>query len=298
LSVAERVEIVRLHKQGLRLQRIAKEMSRSWWTVQLVLRPTVATRERLWEPSSARLSMTEREEIRSGIVAGDTFKAIAGRLGRAVSTISREVANNGGRSNYRAYRAHRRAARCARRPKHAKLEASGALRDQVEEWLAELWSPEQIARRLRREHPDDPMMQVSHETIYQSLFVQGRGALKKELARCLRSGRVQRRPKNRKEQRGKIPDMVMISDRPAEVADRAVPGHWEGTSSSVPDARWSAPLSNAPLATCSCSISLTAATPAPSTPPWPRPSDAFQPSSLARSPGTRAPSCHGTWTSP
>jgi IS30 family transposase len=228
LSIDERVEIRRLNKQGLPLQRIAKEMGRSWWTVQAVLRPTVATEERLWNPSPARLSMAEREEIRAGIAQGETFTAIARQLGRSVATVSREVGNNAGREHYRAVRAHRRAARAARRPKPSKLATSSALCLAVEDGLLELWSPEQIARRLRQDHPDDPMMQVSHETIYQSLFVQGRGALKRELVKCLRSGRAQRRPRNRKEHRGKIPGMVMISERPAEVADRAVPGHWEG----------------------------------------------------------------------
>jgi transposase, IS30 family len=203
-------------------------MSRSWWTVEKALRPTVPTSERLWDPSPARLSMADREEIRAGIAAGETLTAIAGRIGRAVSTVSREVANNGGRARYRAVGAHRRAARCAKRPKLAKLASHEALRSLVEQWLEELWSPEQIAQRLRLEHPDDPMMRVSHETIYQSLFVQGRGALKRELTKCLRSGRAHRRPRGRSELRGTIPEMVMISDRPAEVLDRAVPGHWEG----------------------------------------------------------------------
>jgi IS30 family transposase len=172
--------------------------------------------------------MAEREEIRAGIVAGETFSVIAEQLGRSVSTISREVAKNGGRHVYRAVNAHRHAARCARRPKTSKLAASPALRRAVEEGLLELWSPQQIARQLRLEHPGDPMMQVSHETIYQSLYVQGRGALKRELVKCLRSGRAQRVLRNRKEHRGKIKGMVMISERPPEVADRAVPGHWEG----------------------------------------------------------------------
>jgi IS30 family transposase len=228
LTLEERIEIKRLHKEGLPIQRIAKAMSRSWPAVWAVLKPTVATEERLWDPSPARLSMAEREEIRAGIVAGETFSVIAEQLGRSVSTISREVAKNGGRPLYRAVNAHRHAARCARRPKTSKLAASPALRRAVEEGLLELWSPQQIARQLRLEHPGDPMMQVSHETIYQSLFVQGRGALKRELVKCLRSGRAQRVPRNRKEHRGKIKGMVMISERPPEVADRAVPGHWEG----------------------------------------------------------------------
>jgi transposase, IS30 family len=192
------------------------------------LAPTAATRERLWEPSAARLSMAEREEIRAGIAAGASFTAIARGLGRAVSTVSREVANNGGRGRYRAVRAHRRAAREARRPKPFKLACRPALRRQVEEWLLEAWSPQQIARRLQTEFADDRMMRVSHETIYHSLFVQGRGALRRELVACLRTGRAQRRPRSRRESRGRIPEMVMISDRPAEAEDRAVPGHWEG----------------------------------------------------------------------
>jgi IS30 family transposase len=230
LSVEERVEILRLHKRGLPLHQIAKAMSRSWWTVKAVVRPTVATQERLYSPGPGRLSMAEREEIRAGIVAGETYGAIAGRLGRSVSTISREVAKDGGRTHYRAYRAHRRAARWARRPKVAKLASRPKLASTVQDWLEELWSPEQIAHRLRLEHPDDPMMWVSHETIYQSLFVQGRGALKRELVTCLRTGRAERRPRGRSstQRRGQIPGKVMISERPAEVTDRAVPGHWEG----------------------------------------------------------------------
>src|SRR5579862_3497126 len=197
LTLEERIEIRRLHKQGLPIQKIAKAMHRSWPAVRAVLKPTSATEERLWDPSPARLSMAEREEIRAGVVAGDTLTAIAQRLGRAPSTISREVANNGGRAHYRAYRAHRLAARNARRPKPVKLADQLELRRRVEDLLEELWSPEQIANRLREEHPDDPMMWVTHETIYQSLYVQGRGALKRELVKCLRTGRAERRPRGR-----------------------------------------------------------------------------------------------------
>lgn len=230
LTVDERVQIRRLAKQGLPVHQIAGEMSRSWWTIKSALRPTKATQERLYDPSPARLSLADREEIRAGVVRGETFTAIAGTLGRAPSTVSREVNANGGRARYRAVGAHRRAARCAQRPKLAKLASRPALRTTVEHLLEELWSPEQIARRLRMDHPHDPMMWVSHETIYQSLFVQGRGALKKELVRCLRTGRAERRPSSTatKDRRGQIPHKVMITERPPEAKDRSVPGHWEG----------------------------------------------------------------------
>jgi IS30 family transposase len=141
--------------------------------------------------------------------------------------VSREVAANGGREDYRAWRAHGAARERARRPKHSKL-SHGPLAAQVTAWLEELWSPEEIARRLPMEFPDDPMMRVSHETIYQSLFVQGRGELRRELHRCLRTGRARRAPRDRHRQQRGIPNKVMISERPAEVDDRAVPGHWEG----------------------------------------------------------------------
>jgi transposase, IS30 family len=228
LSVEDRVEILRLRKAGWTEPRIAREMGRSSGSVHRVLQPPVAMRERIWNPGAARLSLAEREEIRAGIAHGDTFSAIAKALGRAVSTISREVKAGGGRRRYRAVGSHRRAYRAARRPKCTKLDQLPALREVVEAGLLELWSPEEIAQRLRVDFADDPMMRVSHETIYKSLFVQGRGALRSELHKCLRSGRAQRRPAKRIDQRGTIPDKVMISERPAEVADRAVPGNWEG----------------------------------------------------------------------
>ena len=153
--------------------------------------------------------------------------AIAAELGRSVSTVSREVAANGGRGDYRAWRAHERARQRSLRPKPRSWPIL-VLAAQVTRWLNQWWSPQEIARRLRLEYPDDPMMWVSHETIYKTLFVQGRGELRRELTRCLRSGRAQRRPQGRIETRGRIPGMVMISERPAEVEDRAVPGHWEG----------------------------------------------------------------------
>jgi IS30 family transposase len=137
------------------------------------------------------------------------------------------VAANGGRAGYRIWPAHQRARACTRRPKAAKLD-DPVLCEKVTSWLEEFWSPDEISRRLRREFPDDPTMRISHETIYQSLYVQGRGELRRELARCLRSGRAKRRSQGQTEEWRKIANKVMISERPAEVADRAVPGHWEG----------------------------------------------------------------------
>jgi len=138
-----------------------------------------------------------------------------------------EASTNRGRGAYRAWRAHQRAHERTRRPKTPKL-ARPRLAGQGSSWLAEWWSPVQISARLRVEFPGDPMMWVSHETIYQALYVQGRGELRRELARCLRTGRAKRRPRGRGDNTGRIKDMVMISERPAEAADRAVPGHWEG----------------------------------------------------------------------
>jgi IS30 family transposase len=174
------------------------------------------------------LSGAEREEISRGLRAGESLRQISVRLGRTASTVSREVAANGGRRRYRAWLAETSAVRRARRPRVAKLARRARLRREVERLLAERWSPQQIAQRLRREHPDDQEMWVSHETIYQSLFVQGRGALRAELTRCLRTGRTRRRSPRRVEGSGELADMVLISERPAEVEDRAVPGHWEG----------------------------------------------------------------------
>jgi transposase, IS30 family len=173
------------------------------------------------------LSLAEREEIRVGLERGDKFTAIAAVIGRAVSTVSREVAANGGREAYQGWQAHQQAGRREWRPKASKLDHP-PLASQVTGHLEEWWSPEEISRWLRIEFPDDPMMRVSHEMIYQSLFVQGRGELRKELHRCLRTGRARRRPRSRLENRGRVPNMVNISERPAEVEDRAVPGHWEG----------------------------------------------------------------------
>jgi IS30 family transposase len=160
--------------------------------------------------------MAEREEISRGVAAGESCRKIAARLGRAPSTVSRELARNGGRGRYRAQAADAAAFRRAQRPKAAKLVTE--------------WSPQQIAGWLPLAYPRDPVMRVSHETIYLSLFVQSRGALRRELQRCLRTGRAMRYPRGKRlpQGRGQLRDVVLISERPAEAEDRAVPGHWEG----------------------------------------------------------------------
>jgi transposase, IS30 family len=228
LTAEQRRMIRRLSAEGLSLRQVARQVSCSHEGVSFVLRGHQSPYTRSgWEPAEGRLTVAEREEVSLGVHRGETFSAIASRLGRATSTVSREVAANGGRAGYRAWRAHERARERARRPKVPKLSCP-RLAAQVTAWLEEWWSPEEIARRLRIEFPTDPMMWVSHETIYQALFVQGRGELRRELARCLRTGRTARRRRGRRDNPGRIPNMVMISDRPAEAADRAVPGHWEG----------------------------------------------------------------------
>jgi transposase, IS30 family len=181
-------------------------------------------------PLSGRyLSLAEREEIALGLAAGQSQRQIAARLGRPASTVSREIGRNGTRRGYRAVAAQAQAEFRARRAKTAKLSGNDELRGWVQARLKERWSPEQISAMLRQQFPDDLEMRVSHETIYQSLYVQGRGALRRELAGCLRTGRALRKPRRTTgERRGKIPGMVLISERPAEAEDRAVPGHWEG----------------------------------------------------------------------
>jgi len=229
LTVEQRQLALRLKASGLSLREIGPQVGCSHQGVALIVRHASRrpVRHDGWVPGPGRLTLADREEIILGLRAGESFTVIAARLGKAVSTVSREVAANGGRDQYRAWRAHARAREQARRPKTPKL-ACPQLAAQVATWLDQWWSPVQIARRLRIEYPGDPMMRVSHETIYQALYVQGRGELRRELARCLRTGRAKRRPRGRDGRSGHIKDMVMISERPAEAEDRAVPGHWEG----------------------------------------------------------------------
>jgi IS30 family transposase len=223
-----RRQIIRLAATGATYEEIRLAVDVAIGTVGSVLRPLGGViRRDLWEPSGFRLSLDERVEIRVKLEAGWSFRRIGELLGRAPSTISREVQGHGGRHRYAPMVAHRCAYAAARRPKVTKLAGSPVLRAHVIADLERLWSPEQIAERLREAFPDDPEMWVSHETIYKSLYVQGRGELRRELAHCLRTGRAARKPQGRTE-RGPISGMIMISERPAEVDDRAVPGHWEG----------------------------------------------------------------------
>jgi IS30 family transposase len=180
--------------------------------------------------SPVRLSLGEREEISRGLAAGLSLRAIAAGLGRAPSTVSREVAGHGGRRGYRAARADQVAWANARRRKVCKLATRPVLCDIVAEKLAARWSPQQVAGWLKTTYPEDPEMQVSHETIYRTLFIQSRGALRKELTAHLRTGRVIRRPAGTRlpDGRGGRSGILNISERPAEADDRAVPGHWEG----------------------------------------------------------------------
>ena len=222
-------EVRRLRAKGHSFREIGRivECSDSHAHRVCMLRDTLPPDTHGWRPAPGRLSMREREEIRAGLERKQTLTAIAVSLGRSVSSVSREVGANGGREGYEAWRAHERAYEQARRPKPTRL-SHKPLAAKVIEGLEQWWSPEEIVNRLRAEFAHDPMMRVSHETIYKTLYVQGRGELRRELHRCLRSGRAQRRPRGRMQHGGSIPNMVMISERPGEVDDRAVPGHWEG----------------------------------------------------------------------
>jgi transposase, IS30 family len=227
----DRLEILERVCAGQSQREICRVMGCSKMLVTRVLRAAggaPSRRSRRRPRSSLRLSLTEREEIRAGIAAGDSFRAIARRIGRAPSTVSREVGGVAGRGRYRATKADDRACLAARRPKRSKLARSPRLRRAVVGMLERRCSPRQISARLRLEHPDDAEMRIAPETIYQSLYVQSRGRLRTDLTRYLRSGRSKRRPRREPDGRGRIPEMVSITERPPEVADRAVPGHWEG----------------------------------------------------------------------
>lgn len=210
---------------------IAGFFDRGHSSVQRIFSEAGGIRPRQRSRSSLSLNLSEREEISRGVVAGQSVRSIAQGLGRAPSTVSREINRNGGRRDYRANKAERAAWDRAHRPKICKLVKNRALSRIVAKKLTQRWSPEQIAGWLKKTYPEDENYQVSHEIIYRSLYVQARGALKKELIKHLRSKRSMRHSRygnSSGEGQGQIKDMISISERPASIEDRAVPGHWEG----------------------------------------------------------------------
>lgn len=227
LTEAERSEILRRVAAGENALSIGRAVGRPRRLVYLVLKRTGGFVPRPRTRSPLRLSLAEREEISRGLESGASCRAIAAQLQRAPSSVSREVRRVGGARRYRAWSADLAALERARRPKPTKLARTKRLRRAVERGLKRCWSPQQIAARLVRDYPDEEDMHVSHETIYRSLYVQAKGSLRRELTRYLRTQRQRRHPRLRAI-RPAIHDMVLISERPAEVAGRAVPGHWEG----------------------------------------------------------------------
>ena len=218
-------------QKGESMNAIGRLFDRSHSSIQGILSKMGGLPPAPRKRSKLSLTLAEREEISRGVVAGHSLRLIAASLGRAPSTISREINRNGGRRDYRASEADQAAWDRAHRPKRCKLVEHRALARIVAKKLKQLWSPEQIAGWLKRTYPDDENFQVSYETIYRSLFIQARGALKKELLQHLRRKRATRRSRHhtqKTDNHGRILDTVSISERPASVEDRAVPGHWEG----------------------------------------------------------------------
>jgi IS30 family transposase len=231
LSWQQKQELWARWKAGQSLTEIGRSLGKHAGSIfgVVALRGGIAPPAR--KRSRLSLSMHEREEISRGLVAGLSLRKIATQLGRAPSTISREVCRNNGRSKYRAANADERAWRSACRAKPCRLAVNRSLQMVVAQKLSDNWSPQQISGWLKVEYVDNPPMRISHETIYKSLFVQARGVLRKELISRLRTRRLMRRGKSsttRGQPRGQIVDAISIRQRPAEVEDRAIPGHWEG----------------------------------------------------------------------
>ena len=230
-SSAEKTELWDRWQRGESLKEIGRAFGKPSSSIYFQVAPCGGIRPAPRRRSRLALTLSEREEISRGLAARQSARSIARRLGRSASTVSRELRRNGGYDCYRASLADAQAWNLARRPKRCKLANSSRLRQAVASRLRLHWSPEQIAGWLKRAHPEDESYHVSHETIYRSLYVQARGVLKKELLGYLRSKRTIRRSRrvNRAgDRRGQIKDIVSISQRPAAVEDRAVPGHWEG----------------------------------------------------------------------
>src|SRR5476651_1951409 len=230
-TAAEKTELWDRWRRGEALKAIGRAFGKPSSSIHFQVAPHGGIRPAPRRRSRLALTLSEREEISRGIAADQSVRSMAKLLGHAHSTVSREIRRNGGCDRYRAALADEKAWVRARRPKRCKLANSPWLRQAVARKLRLNWSPEQIAGWLKRAHPEDEFYQVSHETIYRSLFVQARGVLKKELLGYLRSKRTIRRSKradSNGDRRGQIKDLVSIRERPAAVEDRAVPGHWEG----------------------------------------------------------------------
>ena len=228
---AQKTELWERWRSGEQMKSIGRELGKRSSSIFSHIRSTGGFTPPVRKRSRLALSLAEREDISRGLVAGLSVRLIARRIGRAASTVSREIARNGGSSRYRAVAAEKRAWKQALRPKPCKLALETELRKAVTLKLEHHWSPQQIAGWLKRNYPDSEAMHVSHETLYKTLYVQARGALKKELVQYLRKKRQlrgSRHTQKDKDRRGSIPDAVSISERPPEVEDRAVPGHWEG----------------------------------------------------------------------
>ena len=227
---AEKTEFWRLWKAGKTARAIARALNRADGTIHGWLSKAGGLAPRKPKRSAVALSLREREEISRGLSAGKSMRDIARRIDRSPSTVCREIRRNGGPKHYRAARAEECAWSRAKRPQRCRLQHNPALAELVAGKLLLRWAPQQIAGWLKREFPHDRGMNVSHETIYRTLFVQARGALRKELTSYLRRRTVMRRPKNAVDTavRFHLRDAVHISQRPAEAEDRAIPGHWEG----------------------------------------------------------------------
>jgi IS30 family transposase len=231
LSLTQRSEIWSRWKTGQSLHEIGRAFGKPHSCIRCLLLPRGGIAPALRRRSRLALSRAEREDISRGIASGSSLREIARHLDRAASTVSREVTRHGGRPAYRAHEADDQAWESALRPKKCLLALHPRLREVVTSKLILDWSPEQISGWLKTQYPSDDRMRVSHETIYRSLFIQARGVLKKELMDHLRSKRRMRRSQHShifKDSRGQIADAISIRERPAEVEDRAVPGHWEG----------------------------------------------------------------------
>jgi transposase, IS30 family len=227
LTPPERAAVVARFAAGARVREVMAEFGLAKTSAERIRREAWLRGRRV-EHSPHRLSFEERERIFVGVCHGERDSEIARALGRDRSTVGREIRRCGGRRQYRPLRAERVAERLARRPKPSKLSSCPGLVAAVERGLERRWSPAQISARLKVDHPDDEDMQISHETIYRSLYVQSRGELRRQLSAQLRTGRSTRKSRGRVETRGRIAGMVPIADRPPEVDERRVPGHWEG----------------------------------------------------------------------